>query len=91
MIAERCVYSERTGRPNIASLSIYGPQIINEGQIAFTLAQVYSEFDEGEREKVFSGKEVILKIISLGAIEPGSREPLAIDISRAANTRSCWA
>jgi hypothetical protein len=88
MIAEKCSYSERTGKTNIASVSIYDPQIINGGQTAFTLAQTYLELDPDEVERVFQGKEVVLKVISLGRVASESRDELAIDISRAANTQT---
>lgn len=61
-----CNFTESTGKKNKASLSLHSPQIINGGQTAFTLSNVYEKHlnDPEKLDSIFEGKEVLVKIIS---------------------------
>lgn len=61
-----CRFTELTGKKNKASLSLYSPQIINGGQTAYTLSNVF-EMNKDNPDKldvIFGSKEVLVKIIS---------------------------
>ncbi|ENG5982308.1 AIPR family protein [Vibrio alginolyticus] len=76
IVCSGCYFTEKTGRKNKASLSISLPQIINGGQTAFTLSKIYEEV-EGDEDKVkeyFSGKEVLVKVISFETDEEDDEE-----------------
>ena len=66
IVAESCDFAERTGRYNVAKLTLKSPQIINGGQTAFTLSQAYSEYknDKDKLKEIFEKKEVLVKIVS---------------------------
>lgn len=61
-----CGFTELTGKKNKASLSLHSPQIINGGQTAFTLSNVYEKYlnNTEKLDSIFEGKEVLVKIIS---------------------------
>lgn len=61
-----CRFTELTGKKNKASLSLYSPQIINGGQTAYTLSNVFEQNKDksDELDNIFGGKEVLVKIIS---------------------------
>ena len=66
IVADEAGYSDKTGKKNSASLELKNPQIINGGQTAYTLCKIYDECLDGDAlDKVFHGKEVLLKIISI--------------------------
>lgn len=65
MISDDTNINERIGQRSKAQLAVRNPQIINGGQTAFTLSRILEESTEEEAEKAFSGKEVLLKIITL--------------------------
>jgi hypothetical protein len=65
MMSDATDLNERIGKQNKAQLTLTNPQIINGGQTAYTLSRLYEELTNEEREKAFSGKEVLLKIITL--------------------------
>jgi len=65
MISDDTDISEKVGQLRKAQLAVKNPQIINGGQTAFTLSKIYESMNEEEARKVFEGKEVLLKVITL--------------------------
>lgn len=65
MISDDTDISEKVGQLRKAQLAVKNPQIINGGQTAFTLSKIYEALSEDEAKKVFEGKEVLLKVITL--------------------------
>lgn len=66
IIADEMGYSDKTGRKSSASLELKNPQVINGGQTAFTLCKIYDDCTDTEvRDKIFKGKEVLIKIITI--------------------------
>ena len=65
MLSDETDIKERIGKKGKGQLHIKNPQIINGGQTAYTLSKVYSDTRENPSyEKIFEGKEVMLKIIT---------------------------
>lgn len=65
MLSYDTVYSDKTGQKNKAQLVVTKPQIINGGQTAYTLSRLYEDcLNEKRDEKIFEGKEVLLKVIT---------------------------
>ncbi len=65
MISDDTDISEKVGQLRKAQLAVKNPQIINGGQTAFTLSKIYESMSEDEARRVFEGKEVLLKVITL--------------------------
>lgn len=65
MLSDETYINERIGQKNKAQLTVRNPQIINGGQTAYTLSRLYEEIDPQGLERVFEGKEVLLKVITL--------------------------
>jgi hypothetical protein len=65
MISDDTNINERIGQQNKAQLAVLNPQIINGGQTAYTLSQIFEEHTLKEAEKIFASKEVLLKVITL--------------------------
>jgi hypothetical protein len=63
MLSDETNLNEKIGQRNKAQLNIKNPQIINGGQTAYTLSRIFEE--QNFEERVFLGKEVLLKIITL--------------------------
>lgn len=76
------------GMKDRAQLIITNPQIINGGQTAFTLSQIYRE--HLEEPELFEGKEVLVKVITLfdGHRDEDARLHLIEELSRATNEQS---
>lgn len=68
-ISDEIALTQRAGRENVGQLIITGPQIINGGQTACTLSEIY-EKEFPEKPHIFDGKEVMLKIINLQGVGP---------------------
>ena len=67
------------------------PQIINGGQTAYTLSQIYREYDADKRGEVFGDKEVLVKIITFDVdsqLEEQKKLELIDAISRATNSQT---
>jgi hypothetical protein len=88
LVSDETYVSERVGAKNKAQVEIVNPQIINGGQTAFTLARIYEENSDAERDRLFSGKEVVLRIITLPQIDEHSKKNLILSISSAANSQT---
>lgn len=65
MLSDETYINERIGQKNKAQLTVKNPQIINGGQTSFTLSRILLDCPVDQVEKVFGGKEVLLKIITL--------------------------
>ena len=65
MLSDETYINERIGQKNKAQLVVKNPQIINGGQTSYTLSRIYESTPIDEVEKIFSGKEVLVKIITL--------------------------
>jgi hypothetical protein len=82
--------NERIGQKDRAQLTLVNPQIINGGQTAYVLSQLYRDYQEPERAQMFGEKEVLVKIITFGEDKLPEQEKLdLIDaISRATNSQT---
>ena len=63
MVVDSFEQSESTGTKNVGQVIMANPQIINGGQTAYVLSQIYEEQDGNY--SVFEGKEVMIKVIVL--------------------------
>ncbi len=63
LLSENVMISDSTGRQNEGQLIITKPQILNGGQTAFTLSEIYEEYVTRSNNPLV-GKEVLLKIIT---------------------------
>lgn len=63
VIADSFELTETTGTKNVGQIIMKNPQIINGGQTAYVLSQIYDN-QKGDYS-VFEGKEVMLKVIIL--------------------------
>ncbi len=88
IVSDETYVSERVSAQSKAQVEIVNPQIINGGQTAFTLARILEDSAPEERERVFSGKEVILRIITLPQVDEASKKSLILSISSATNSQT---
>lgn len=88
IVSDETYVNQRVGAPNKAQVEIVNPQIINGGQTAFTLARIYEENSDIGRERLFLGKEVVLRIITLPQIEEHLKKDLILSISSATNSQT---
>ncbi|WIJ65540.1 AIPR family protein [Serratia nevei] len=65
MLSDETYINERIGQKNKAQLSVKNPQIINGGQTSYILSRIYEENINSDLSKIFDGKEVLLKVITL--------------------------
>jgi len=83
IFADNAEIDPRTGSSKRALLTLTNPQIINGGQTAYTLGDIY----ENKRHHLFAGKEVMLKIVQLGSRKT-NRDSLIEAISNATNRQT---
>lgn len=91
VLSDETYLNERIGQKDRAQLSLVNPQIINGGQTAYTLSQIYKENIDGDAENIFGQKEVLVKIITFdGGNQLSESQKLALieDISRATNSQT---
>ncbi|MCK5745689.1 AIPR family protein [Oricola sp.] len=88
IVSDETYVNERVGSMNRAQVEIVNPQIINGGQTAYTLARIFDESSDIERERLFSGKEVMVRIITLPQIDEDSKKNLILSISSATNSQT---
>lgn len=69
ILSENINFTESTGKQNEGQLILNKPQILNGGQTAFTLGQIYEDF-YGKSKNPLETKEVLVRIIT--PIEDGS-------------------
>lgn len=85
LIADDSSVTDESGKRNVGVLSIVNPQIINGGQTAYTLSQLYSDLPNAPA--AFKGKEVMLKIVTLQA-KGEKRQEFISSISSATNQQN---
>lgn len=83
ILADDAEINPHTGNSRRALLTLTNPQIINGGQTAYTLSDIY----EKRKHHLFAGKEVMLKIVQLGS-EKRNRSSLIEAISNATNRQT---
>lgn len=91
VLSDGTFLNERIGQKDRAQLTLINPQIINGGQTAYTLSQVYRDYQEPDRSSIFGEKEVLVKIITFdGESSLDSKQKLSLidAISRATNSQS---
>lgn len=64
IIADSFVSTESTGTKDKGQVIMANPQIINGGQTAYVLSEIYKQY-KGSDTPIFNGKEVMLKVIVL--------------------------
>ncbi len=64
ILAEDREFTDRSGRKNVGRLTLTNPQIINGGQTAYTLSDIY-EKEYKANQKIFDGKEVLVRVVKL--------------------------
>lgn len=88
MLSDETSINEKIGQKNKAQLFLRNPQIINGGQTAYTLSRIYEEQHKNS-DAIFSGKEVLLKVITLTTTAQPSDQTNLIDrISTATNQQT---
>jgi hypothetical protein len=91
LLSDGTFLNERIGQKDRAQLTIVNPQIINGGQTAYTLSQIYRETEEEKRANVFGNKEVLVKIITFDPNDNFTEDKklsLIEAISRATNSQT---
>jgi hypothetical protein len=94
LLSDSAVFNESTGQEGIAQVVVTRPQIINGGQTAYTLSQLFEDVQAGTvPSSIFDGKEVLLKIISTNALEKDALterklKDLIEQVSRATNSQT---
>ncbi len=92
ILSKQTNINQQIGQKDRGQLIIKNPQIINGGQTAFTLARKLEEAElKGLIEQYFSGKEVLLKIITFevnGTESNDNYYELVEEISQATNQQS---
>jgi hypothetical protein len=92
MLSDDTSFNERIGQKDKAQIVISNPQLINGGQTSYTLSRIFSECENGqENNDVFSGKEVLLKIVTFGesaSSNESNKRRLIENISKATNRQS---
>ncbi|WP_071145518.1 AIPR family protein [Bacteroides ihuae] len=94
MLSDDTDINEKVGQKNRAQLVVKNPQIINGGQTAFTLSKILEENINKDYEQIFSGKEVLLKVITLlengDSTESKTQKKLQLidDVSTATNQQT---
>jgi hypothetical protein len=91
ILSDGTYLNERIGQKDRAQLTMVNPQIINGGQTAYTLGQIYRDYQESERSRVFGEKEVLVKIITFDSdakLDEPRKLELIEAISRATNSQT---
>jgi hypothetical protein len=91
MLSDETYLNERIGQKDRAQMTLINPQIINGGQTAYTLSQVYKDYMKDSFEEIFGEKEVLIKIITFDhapAPNEHNKRALIEAISRATNSQT---
>ena len=91
ILSDQTDLNEKIGHKDKGQLYIKNPQIINGGQTAYTLSQIYAEsLETGSTKDIFENKEVMLKVITIDPEENTEESILTLieDISKATNQQS---
>jgi hypothetical protein len=86
MLASNAKYSDETAEKGVDQLLLTNPQIINGGQTAYTLSEIYEECKSNGNFSVLENKSVVLKVITL-SVSPNETLGLKLieKISKATN------
>ena len=84
ILSDELNVKDRIGKKGKGQLHLKNPQIINGGQTAYTLSQIY---EKDSTSTFFVNKEVLLKIIKLNSGDP-KKLKLVKAISRATNLQT---
>ncbi len=91
VLSDETHLNERIGQKDRAQLTLMNPQIINGGQTAYTLSQIYKENLHRDLDSIFGEKEVLVKIITFDSgvkLDDKRKLELIDDISRATNSQT---
>ncbi|MCA9906379.1 MAG: AIPR family protein, partial [Anaerolineae bacterium] len=93
MLSDETNLNEKVGKKDRGQLHVKNPQIINGGQTAYTLSNIYEiAKQKGENvEQLFADKEVMLKVITFTDVDDTSAEKvleLIQAISKATNQQT---
>lgn len=92
IIADSAKISSDTAKRGTAQLVIRNPQLINGGQTAYTFASIFETCRSKDSFKVFKGKEVLLRVITLNssnlAKAKRDKERLVGEVSKASNSQN---
>lgn len=64
ILADEQEFTVYTGAKNVGRLTLTNPQIINGGQTAYTLSEIY-EREYSKTPTIFNGKEVLVRVVVL--------------------------
>lgn len=64
ILADTQSFTVSTGKENVGRLTLTNPQIINGGQTAYTLSEIYED-TPNVRPTAFDGKEVLVRVVVL--------------------------
>jgi hypothetical protein len=73
ILADEQEFTIYTGTKNVGRLTLTNPQIINGGQTAYTLSDIY-EKEWTVKPQIFDEKEVLVRVVVLKEEEAGSAE-----------------
>lgn len=73
ILADEQEFTLLTGVKNVGRLTLTNPQIINGGQTAYTLSEIY-ETDYNQNPSVFNGKEVLVRVVVLKQQSPDTQK-----------------
>jgi len=86
ILADSFKSTESTGTVDVGQVIMSNPQIINGGQTAYTLSEIYEKY-RAKKNLIFSNKEVMLKVvISKEGIDPNPK--FIEEISNATNQQT---
>lgn len=92
IISNHTSYSSETGKRGSAQLLLRNPQLVNGGQTAYTLGRIYQECVANNDFSIFSGKEVLLRVITFSGKSKDTidKDKLKFigDISKASNSQT---
>lgn len=90
MLSDETYLNERIGQKDRAQLTVINPQIINGGQTAYVLSQIYKDHINDSPEEIFGEKEVLVKIITFDRTVTTEAAKVALieAISRATNSQT---
>ena len=64
ILADEQEFTVYTGAKNVGRLTLTNPQIINGGQTAYTLSEIY-QGEYSKKQTIFNGKEVLVRVVVL--------------------------
>lgn len=64
IMTDRRAFTDKSGKKNTGRLTLTNPQIINGGQTAYTLSDIF-EKEHKKNPRVFDNKEVLVRVVEL--------------------------